>query len=257
MKSLINLNKLDKFLICLSSLSALYFVGLLFFGPISFSGFWLAMAGGIIVFITFKNKLSDEQKRKYRITLNTFYTLLIVGITAFCTLLGIIIYNGEISEESKDVNCVIVLGAGLKGDKITLTLYERLKTAVEYLEKNENIKVIVSGGQGEGEDISEAQAMEKFLIEKSIDKKRIVKEENSTNTSENFKYTREKLNSLGFSHYKKVLVVTNSFHIYRSKILAHRNGFIAYGLPANTHPALKPNFYVREVFAVVKSYLFD
>lgn len=257
MKKLRDLRRLDKFLISLSGLSVAYFIGLLFFGPISFSGFWIAISMFMIGIVIFRNKLSDEQKKKYKVILNIFYLLLIVGITAFSILLCTIIYNGEVSEESKEVNCVVVLGAGLKGDKITLSLYERLKSAEEYLKNNKNIKVVVSGGQGIGETISEAEAMENFLIDKGIDKERIIKEDKSTNTSENFKYTREVLNKLGFSEYKKVLVVTNSFHVYRAKMLADRNGFVSYGLPAKTHPYLKPNFYVREVFGVVKSYLFD
>ena len=59
---------------------------------------------------------------------------------------------------------IIVLGAGLKGDTPSLALERRLEKAAEYMNKNGNAIAIVSGGQGKGETISEAQAMENYLL---------------------------------------------------------------------------------------------
>ena len=80
---------------------------------------------------------------------------------------------------------IIVLGAGLKGDTPSLALERRLEKAAEYMNKNGNAIAIVSGGQGKGETISEAQAMENYLLNHGIREDRIIKEDNSTSTYEN------------------------------------------------------------------------
>ena len=83
-----------------------------------------------------------------------------------------------------------MLGAGLKGDTPSLALERRLEKAAEYMNKNGNAIAIVSGGQGKGETISEAQAMENYLLNHGIREDRIIKEDNSTSTYENFEYSK-------------------------------------------------------------------
>ncbi len=183
-------------------------------------------------------------------------TLIIVFIISFLLIEGLIIINGNISDVD-DVDYMIVLGARLYGVVPSPALHERLKAAEEYLKKDMDLKVIVSGGQGPDEYISEAVAMERYLINSGIDKNRIIIEDKSTSTFENIRNSLNIINEIDNIESPKVLLVSNSFHIFRSKVLADRLGANAYGLPAQVPPSILIQQYVREYFAVIKSFLLD
>ena len=72
----------------------------------------------------------------------------------------------------QNLEYIIVLGAHVQGTRLTLALLERTRRALQYLEENPETKAVLSGGQGEGEDISEAQAMCNYLVEHGIDRER-------------------------------------------------------------------------------------
>lgn len=95
--------------------------------------------------------------------------------------------------------------------------------------------------------------MYRYFKDKGVSEDRLIKEEKSTNTMENIKNSK-KLMKKGTKH---IVLVSSDFHIFRAKFLAKRNGIIAYGLPAETYYAIKPTYYIREYFAVVKSFFFD
>lgn len=165
-----------------------------------------------------------------------------------------IIISSQSSDENYKVDYLLILGAGLRGEDLSLTLYNRMETGLNYLLKHPEVKVIVSGGKGPGEAITEAAAMKRFLILKGIEDSRIIKEESSTSTFENLKHSKQQLLN---NDEAKVLIVTNDFHMFRAKLLAKRAGLIPYGLPSKTPPIVLVNCYLREYFAVIKSYFLD
>ena len=57
------------------------------------------------------------------------------------------------------------------------------------MEENPETKAVLSGGKGDGESITEAQAMCNYLVEHGIDRERLILEEKSTNTTENLKFS--------------------------------------------------------------------
>ena len=157
---------------------------------------------------------------------------------------------------------ILVLGSGLSnGYEPSLTLANRLDAAITYINYyNNNEKIIVSGGQGNDEKIAESEAMKKYLIEHGVDENRILVENKSSTTYENFKFSKEiiekdsnkNLDSLN------IKIITTNFHAFRSRILAWKNGYTNvtnYSSPTVWY--LAPVNYVRESFAVVKSVLFD
>lgn len=101
------------------------------------------------------------------------------------------ICKGMYSKAEDGAQWIIVLGAQVRGKKITDSLRRRLDTAVCYLKKNKETKVIVSGGQGAGEEITEAEAMAEYLIKQGISKDRIRMEDQSTSTRENLRFSRK------------------------------------------------------------------
>lgn len=121
--------------------------------------------------------------------------LILIGFASFIILEGLIIIEGSKKTTDK-VDYVIVLGARLYGDRPSPALLERLKVAKDYLMEDEDIKVVVTGGQGIDEKIPEAHAMAKYLVANGIEQNRIIKEEQATNTFENLQFSLTKLREI-------------------------------------------------------------
>ncbi|MDR7870745.1 MAG: YdcF family protein [Tissierellaceae bacterium] len=136
-------------------------------------------------------------------------------------------------------------------------LLERLKVAKDYLTENEDVKVVVSGGQGEDEYIPEAEAMSNYLINNGINESRIIIENKSTSTFENLQFSLDTIREFDEKEDLDVLIVTNKYHLFRAKFLAKRLDMNPYGLPAKIPPTIVILSYIREYFAVVKSFIFD
>ncbi|MCT8137220.1 YdcF family protein [Anaerobacillus sp. CMMVII] len=179
--------------------------------------------------------------------------IIIVLAVIYVAIVHSLMANAAKQEPPEGVDYVIVLGAKLNGDVMSLSLYYRVREALQYLERNEQAKVIVSGGQGEGEWITEAKAMARYFIDHGIDEKRIILEDLSTTTFENFKFSREVIGE----DIKEIIVVTNDFHLYRSMVIARRQGFIPYPLGAETPLIVRGKLWVREYAAVLKTWVFD
>lgn len=173
------------------------------------------------------------------------------------TAVELLIMSGAVSDNEVKTDYVIILGGGLKRDKVTPVLQERLLKGVEYLKKYPEAEVVVTGGLGFGEKLTEAEAMEGFLIAHGIAGDRIIKEDRATSTMENFLYTRELLQKSGETDVGSVTVVTSDFHMLRSKLLARRFGFEPYGITSSTPMTVRVNCYIREFFALIKSFLLD
>lgn len=185
----------------------------------------------------------------------------IVKIGTYCVLFGILVYLSclifiGVNSYSqykhtvpKKADYLIVLGAGLKKSKPTLALKYRIETAAKYAKVNENTKIIVSGGQGKDELISEAECMRLELIKFGIEDQRIIKEELSTNTFENIKFSKKIIGS----EKANVIVVTNDYHLYRSVKLAKKQGLNIVGLPAKTPRVIIPTAYIRECLSLLKA----
>lgn len=191
-----------------------------------------------------------------KIVLRLITILISIVLISFIIIEGLIIIEGR-NISTKKVDYVIVLGARLYGDIPSPSLQERLNAAREYLIENNDIKVVVSGGQGIDEDVSEAQAMKKYLVDNGIENDRIILEDKSTTTFENLKMSVDKIMEVYDKENLSVLIATNRYHVFRSKLLAKRLGLMPYGLPAKTPPTTVLFSYVREYFAVIKSLLFD
>lgn len=158
-----------------------------------------------------------------------------------------------VSVVPRKLDYLIVLGAQIRGTKVTEALKRRLDRAVRYLQENPETTVIVSGGKGSGEDITEAKAMADYLFSCGVEAERILKEEESTTTYENLKNC---LALIGNEKKDKIGIVTNNFHIYRSMKIAGTLGYQKrYAVTASCNPVVFPNYMVREFFAVIALFL--
>lgn len=183
----------------------------------------------------------------------TYFVLFGIFVYVFCFLfIGINSYLQYKHKVPKNADYVIVLGAGLKKNKPTLALKYRIETAAVYAKENPKTKIIVSGGQGKDELISEAECMKIELIKLGIDENRIIKEDLSTNTYENMKFSKNYINEN-----EKGIIVTNDYHLFRSIKLAEKQGLQIVGLPAKTPTVILPTAYIRECLSILKALYYD
>ena len=165
-----------------------------------------------------------------------------------------------ITATGQPADYVIVLGARVRGAKISNSLKQRLDRAIEYSEEYPNTVLVLSGGKGPGEEISEAACMYDYLTAHGVEPGRLILEDQASNTAENFALSKPLLYEAGVDPAEgRVAVVTNDFHIARSELIAAREGYgdVA-GIPAPlpwVH--LEINYTLREAFAMVKTFLFD
>lgn len=114
--------------------------------------------------------------------------------------------------------------------------------------------MVVSGGQGADEMVSEAAAMKEYLLSRGLEEKRIVTEDRSSSTYQNLKFSKEILDKRFKTGYT-VMVATNDFHAYRARRIARDAGLEAFALPARSVWYLAPNNYLREYLSIY-NYIF-
>jgi len=146
------------------------------------------------------------------------------------------------------VDYVIILGAKTG----SVTIEARMDRAYEYLEENPGTMVVVTGGKGADETMSEGDYMRMGLIRRGIDSSRIIVENKSTSTAENLEFSRKLIGDSDAS----VAVVTNNYHVFRSVGIAKKNfSGDVYGLPMDSNPISLPHYMVREFFAVTVDFI--
>ena len=237
----------------LAALCMTYFVVIISYAGMSssFSAVWLAAAAVFAVlaaaaFIVRRRNISVPAGLKA-----AFGVLFAAAFIFFAVVEGFIISGMNYKTES-GLDYVIVLGAQVRGTRITKSLAKRLEKALWYLEENPGTVAVVSGGQGNGEDISEARAMRDYLVSKGISEDRIIMEDKSTNTGENIDFSMKLIAQDAETDSPRIGIITNNFHVYRAVKICEGRGYSVNGIAASSDEILFVNYMVREFFAVVK-----
>jgi len=180
-------------------------------------------------------------------------TVLVVVLTAMTLLfiaLEIPVIRAARGDKDNDADYLIVLGAGVRGTVPSLSLTDRLTAALDYLEAHPDTVVIVSGGQGKGEDITEAQCMGDWLNSHGIPESRIIREPRATNTRENLRFSTELIGETAKT--ARIAVVSAGYHLYRTKLLAAQLGMEIKTVRAKSSmPIMQLNYYIREAAGVL------
>lgn len=196
--------------------------------------------------------LRKKKQRGARIAYMVLYTLSVMGLS-FLLLLEFQIVSHDDTDTETPVSAVVILGAGVNGTEPSLSLYVRLTTALDYIEDKPDVPIVVTGGKGGGENITEAQCMSVWLTERGIDESRIYLEEQATNTRENVEFSQKILKNIGVDPTDNVAVVTSNYHLYRASLYWGEPWMVpvAAKMPTFYWP-LTLNYYIREAFAVAK-----
>ncbi len=171
--------------------------------------------------------------------------ILVAGFLVF-----LFIY-GHTDTATYEEDALIVLGAALRGDQPTRPLVRRLNKAIDYAEQNPKAVIVVTGGQGPQETMPEGEAMAAYLVSHGVAPERILVEDKSTSTYENFVFTKVILDDYFHEPYTTT-VITNDFHIFRAVDVARATGFQATRLHSTTDWYIAPNHYFRECLALLK-----
>ena len=195
-------------------------------------------------FLTRLHNRKPKLARCLRITLTVCLCLflLIFAITEF------VIIRATVDDAGEDCDYLIVLGAGVNGTRPSLSLRDRIDGAYDYLQQHPNTVAILSGGKGDGENITEAECMFRCLTEAGIPEERLIKEERATSTEENLAYS---LALMERTEDTRIGILSSEYHLYRAGLMAQDQGFDPIVVPAETSwLTLRVNYYIREVFAV-------
>jgi uncharacterized SAM-binding protein YcdF (DUF218 family) len=208
----------------------------------------------ILMIVILQRKYRATLKKPLSYTARFLMTVYGLFLLSFIAVEGFIFYELEKSKDVdvEEIDAVIILGAGLKGDIPSKTLLSRLEAGKTVLLENKDLPVVVSGGQGEGESIPEAEAMGIYLMEHGISEGRIIYEKTSTTTFENLRNSKKILNQKGFKD-PSILIVTSDYHVVRAKMLADELGLDSEGLGGGSPFIVRVNYFIREYFAIVKT----
>ncbi len=182
--------------------------------------------------------------------------LFFAALAVFFVFSSFLMIYGHCDTADGNENAIIVLGAGVHGRTPSRALRGRLDAAIKYLEANPHTIAVVSGGQGPQEDITEAEAMEIYLTDHGIAPERIIREDSSTSTYENFVNSKALLDER-FPGGWHAAFVTNDYHIFRAARVAASAGIRDI---THIHYTTRPTFWLpsllRECLAIVKYAVF-
>ena len=185
--------------------------------------------------------------------------LVLLGILCFGISLGAV-FHGAYDHVAGEPRTMLILGCKVMpwGGPSTL-LQDRLDKALDYLEDHPDMTVIVSGGQGRDEPVTEADCMADYLAENGFPREQILREDRSKSTVQNLAFSKELMEQQGIDPEDGVLIVSNGFHLTRARLLAERAGYGELSTLAapTSHLPSRVKMYIREPLALAKSFLLD
>ncbi len=189
---------------------------------------------------------------------NTIYSLVAY---LECVLMATIILGLAAAKNvpSFDMDYVMILGCRMKKDgTLTNLLKGRVDRAVDFAKRQKeatgkDVIFVPSGGQGPGEPLSEAQAMKNYLLSIGIPEDRILPEDKSLNTYQNFGYSKELIDKHFGGDGARIAFSTTNYHVFRSGMYASKQGIKAQGMGSKTKVYFWVNAFVREFIATLEA----
>lgn len=213
---------------------------------ISFSSIFLIVSM-VLVYVIFPMRDICIRCKFGKIIYHVYKVTIIIFLTSFVILEGLILLNINESKhiyKYENVGAMIILGAKVNGEEVSKTLKLRLDKAIEYYNQDNSINIIVSGGQGTDENITEALAMKRYLEVNGVNSNNIIEENKATTTLENIIYSKEILDDMDING--KVLIVTSDYHLFRGRFIASILGIRNEGLCSMSSLSGRLYYMIRE-----------
>ena len=168
-----------------------------------------------------------------------------------------------------DPETMVIFGCQMRKDGPSILLRDRLDTALGYWEEHPDIKIVVTGGKGDDEHVSEAQGMYDYLTGHGVDGENIYMEDQSRNTWQNVNYTFALMQQEGWGLTDDVVLVSSGFHLARIEMLwdrartgilrdeVYNDQYISTLAAPVSHAPSRVQMFFREPLALMKSFVLD
>lgn len=184
--------------------------------------------------------------------------VLTLGVTAVlalgfcvCAVTEALIIKASFGDPQEQVDYVVVLGAKVRDDGPSVSLWDRIYAARDYLEAHPNTVAVLSGGKGKDEPMSEAQCMFTELLALGIEPGRLWQEDKAESTWENIRYSLDLIQKETGARPQKIGVLSSEYHLFRASLFAKKNQVEFVGIPARTSRlSQRINHFMREVAGV-------
>ena len=239
-------------LLCLAA--AAYFLMPLAFGVFHigmvYPAVLLLLAAGALLFPDAVRRLFTGRLRRWAVGCAAVLSAAVVCVLAVCLLIGLA--ANDPPSDGEEVT-VVVLGCQVVGERPSVMLRQRIRTAYEYLTAHPEAVCIATGGKGDNEQISEAECIRRELVALGIDEGRIYREDRSVNTAENLAFSAAIIEKEGLS--TTVAIVSDNFHQLRASIFARRAGLEARSVGCESAWYLGGGYWAREVLALAAAFV--
>lgn len=192
-------------------------------------------------------------KKKTKIILITIMTIivlspLLINLYVILNTISNIIIKEEY-QQLKDVDYILVLGASVRRERPSPMLEDRLKKAIELYNINTQNKILVTGDHTK-EDYDEVTIMKNYLLENNIPEEKIIMDPAGVSTYDSIFRVQKQLKA------KKIIIVSQKYHLYRALYIANSLGIEAYGVPADDIKYKGATYReVREILARNKDFI--
>lgn len=203
--------------------------------------------------------MSDKSKHRLRTLFKIFIILVIICIVMICAAMGVSEYvkrsvsdrmlSPEAAAELRDIDCIIVLGCRVNGETPSPMLSDRLLRGIELYDMEAAPKLLMSGDHGRT-NYDEVNAMKQFAIDRGVPSEDVFMDHAGFSTYETMYRAKEVFAA------KRVLIVTQSYHLYRSVYIAEKLGLEAYGVSSDLQTYVRQDYYdFREMLARDKDFV--
>ena len=215
----------------------------------------------LILYASLFSKIQNILLKSHKLnkTWKILWCIFLLWLLSLCCFFIYLKINKEADISSNSIHAVIVLGSGIEKNKPSATLALRLDQAASYAKNSPSLPIVVTGGLGFKQTLSEAEVMKQYLVSKYKLTNPILLEDKSTSTEENLKNAAKILNSNGINiSTSHLLIITSDFHVPRALAIAKHQSFQhSYELGADTPLYIRYNSWLREYFAYLSGFILN
>lgn len=173
-----------------------------------------------------------------KMVITAFRFLILIVILGLCLLFGIDFYvrsstkdriiSPENASSVSDADCILVLGAGIRTDgSPSPMLQDRLNTGIELYQNGAAPKLLMSGDHGR-KKYNEVQTMKDIALDQGVPSEYVFMDHAGFSTYDSLYRARDVFQA------RKVIIVTQKYHLYRALYIARSLGLDAWGVSADT-----------------------
>lgn len=216
----------------------------------SFSALVCLTLLGVILFYTLIPMATVHWPKAAGIAKKLVTAAIVLGLIVVGTTEALVI-RASFGDPQESVDYVVVLGAKVNKTGPSVSLWDRIYGAYDYLSAHPDAIAVLSGGQGSDEPITEAQVMHDELVKLGISEERLWMEDKATSTWENLNFSLDLIEGKTGQRPGKLGILSSEYHLFRASLFARKCGVEFVGIPAHTsHPSQMVNHFLREVAGV-------